>query len=124
MLVNSKIYLYLSDLNYSIIGPIDCCKFETVMNTFSNYGNVRTSLTKVFIPLSNLDEAIKVNINAKIDYALICDGESHPVEANLDENGELINGSELLRSGAKIITFSSKKKYGSANMQHYYLEIE
>ena len=126
MLTNSKVYLYLSELDYEIVGPLDSMKFTSVINSFNNNGNVRTSITKVFIPFDKIAKDFNVNINANIDYALVIDKNSSikPSKPVVNDLGELTNGSDLIRQGVKIITHASKKNYGSADMQHYYLEIE
>lgn len=118
MFINGKVTLYLKSLGYKKV-TYDCAKFDSKSNTFTNEGNYVDDVIKIYIPLSKMGDE-DIQINANIDYLMIgeCD-----INAEVNERGELINTSKLLEAGAKSITKSSKKKYGSSYMQHYYIEV-
>lgn len=118
MFINGKVTLYLKSLGYKK-ATYNCAKFDSKTNTFANEGNYVDDVIKVYIPLSEMNNE-DIQINANIDYLVI--GECN-IDADVSESGELINASKLLEVGAKFISKSSKKNYGSPYMQHYYIEV-
>lgn len=120
MLCNARIVLYLSSLNYEK-KEFKCACFKTTQNTFNDMGNQLRSVSKIYIPLTEMKYE-KILINPNVDYAII-DSDGIVPNADVSPNGELLNASILLKSGANLITLASLKNYGSLNAQHYYLEV-
>lgn len=120
MFCNARIVLYLSSLNYEK-KEFKCACFKTTQNTFTEMGNQLRSVSKIYIPLTEMKDE-KILINPNVDYAII-DSDGIVPNADVSPNGELLNASILLKSGANLITLASLKNYGSLNAQHYYLEV-
>lgn len=118
MLINNEVTLYLKILNYNKV-TFPCACFDSQKNTFQQNGNYVEDIIKVYILLIDMNDEM-VQITSDTDYLFI--GKNAP-EA-LIEDGEIANLSELYKKGLKLITYSSKKDYGSKEMRHYYLEAK
>lgn len=118
MFTNNFVTLYLKSNSYQKV-TYPCAVFSSSTNNFSQLGNSLSTKTTVYIPLSVMSGE-NIQISPDIDYAFIG---MNDIKAEIDENGELTNTSTLLKNGAKVITFSSKKDYGSKAMQHYEIEM-